>query len=99
MEQLTRDQAIAFYDSELWRGMSDRDIAEFQMRQQFLAVPFDVLHRAVGETLGRPVFSHEFGSKGAEQIKKELFEGASPATFEDIVELIPEEKRVILVAP
>ena len=48
-------------------------------------------------TIGRPIFTHEFGlnRKG---LRDELFNGAEAPTLEQIIEMIPEEKRVIITA-
>ena len=60
-EQLTKKQAIAFHDNEQWKGMSYKQIATLQINQEILCVPFSVFHEAVEKTIGRPVFTHEFG--------------------------------------
>lgn len=55
---------------------------------------FGTFHKAMEEALGRPVWTHEFAF--SDQLKKE-FLGDKPApTFEEIVNLIPAEKRIIL---
>ena len=97
-ERLTKDQAIAFVHTELWRGMSYRDKAEFQLIEDRLCMPFDVFHEAITKALGQPVFTHEFGLNW-EGLKEELFKGAPPPTLSDIVEMIPEEKRIVLAGP
>lgn len=96
MKQLSQEEAIALAESEFWKEMSDREIAEFQMFQDKLCVPFNVFHKAIEKALGRPVYTHEFGLNW-EGLQKEL-RGEKPApTFEEIVNLIPEEKRVIII--
>ena len=97
MKQLTSEQAIVFGESEAWKDMSLEDIAKFQMSQDCLCMPFDVFHNAIEKTLGRPVFTHEFGMN-REGLMRELFDGAPKPSFEDIMNLIPEEKRVIVLA-
>ena len=95
MRQLTKEQAVAFCDQKLWEDMSDRERTEFQMEQDRLCMPFDVFHAAIEKTLGRPVFTHEFGLN-REGLRKEL-RGERPApTFEEIVGMIPKEKLVII---
>lgn len=61
MEQLTKEQAIAFCENKCYEGMTSRQIAEFQMEQDRLCMPFGVFHKAITEALGRPVFTHELG--------------------------------------
>ncbi len=94
MKQLTKEEAIAFFDSKAWEGWTSRQIAEFQLEQDRLCVPMDVFHKAIQETLGRPVFTHEFAFR--DMLKSELYGEAQPPTFEEIVSLIPEGKRIII---
>ncbi len=95
MNIVTKEQAIALAESGFWKTMSKREIAEFQMSEELLCLPFDVFHEAVEATLGRPVFTHEFGLN-VEGLKAELFEGKAPPTLEYILNLIPVDKRVIV---
>ena len=67
-------------------------------QKTLLCMPFDVFHQAVEKTLGRPVYTHEFGLN-YEGIKAELLDGADPPSLEDILNLIPEEKRVVVLVP
>lgn len=92
MRQLTKEEAIAFCDNKLYEGMTSRQIAEFQMMQDRLCVPFDVFHKAAEEALGRPVWTHEFAD--CDSLLKELMGDKEPPTFEEIINLIPEEKRL-----
>ena len=95
MKQLTREQAIAFGENKLYERMTKRQIAEFQLEQQKLCMPFDVFHEAIEEALGRPVYTHEFAH--LELLKQELY-GEKPApTLEEILSLIPEEKRILIM--
>ena len=96
MDQLTKEQAIAFHDSNAWETMSYEERAKFQICQDLLCMPFGVFHEAIEKSLGRPVYTHEFGlnHKG---LKDELLNGANPPSLTDIINLIPEEKRVIII--
>lgn len=87
MKQLTREQAIAFGENKLYEGMTGRQIAEFQLMQDKLCVPFDVFHEAIEKALGRPVYTHEF-ALNRDGLLKEL-RGENPApTFEEIFTLL-----------
>lgn len=93
---MTEETAIELYDSGFWEEMTFYDRARFQLFESRLCMPFDVFQEAVEAALGRSVFTHEFASQ--DSLQKELL-GESPApTFEQILDLIPEEKRIILVA-
>ena len=95
MRQLTKEEAIAFYDSKVYENWTYRQIAEFQMEQDLLCVPFGVFHEAIEKTLGRPVFTHEFGLN-REGLMKELHGEKEAPTFDEIVNLIPKEKRLVI---
>lgn len=92
---LTKEQAVQMAQSG-WNGMTDRDIAIFQMHEPLLCMPFDRFHEAVEKALGRSVWTHEFGLN-YEGLKKELLGEAPAPTFEEIVNLIPAEKRILIV--
>lgn len=91
---MTREQAIALAESKFWEPMSFRERAEFQLHEPLLCMPFDVFHEAVEKALGRPVFTHEFAFM--DLLKVELRGDAPAPTFEQIVNLIPADKRVLI---
>ena len=96
MDQLTESQAIKLFDSEFWTDMTYRERAEFQLFQNRLCMPFDVFHEAVEKALERPVWTHEFGLN-YDGLAAELCGEKAPPTFAEIVKLIPEEKRILVV--
>ena len=57
---MTKEQAVALYDSQWWIGKSDKEIALFQINEPLLCTPFSVFQKAVETLLDRPVFTHEF---------------------------------------
>lgn len=94
MKQLTKEQAIAFGENKCYEDMTYRQIAEFQIEQDKLCMPFNVFHEAMEKTLGRPVFTHEFAFRDG--IRKELYGEKKPPTFEEICALIPKEKLIVI---
>ena len=94
MKQLTKEQALAFYENKCYENMTERQIAEFQMEQDRLCIPFGVFHRAIEKVLGRPVFTHEFAFP--EKLRKELYGEKEPPTFEEICALIPKENLKVI---
>lgn len=58
-------------------------------------MPFEVFHEAVEECLGRPVFTHEFGLD-REGLQSELLGEQPVPTAEELFELIPADKLVLL---
>lgn len=96
-QSLTREEAISLYESGWWKEKTDDEIVSFQLFTGRLCMPFDVFHASVEKVLKRPVFTHEFGSSGR---LKEEYLGEKPApTFQEIMEIIPKEKRIFVVIP
>ena len=94
IKQFNKEQAIKIYNSEIWKDMTAKQIVDLQLFQNLLCVPFDLFHKSITEVLGRPVYTHEFAFQ--DLLEKEYL-GEKPApTFEDIINLIPEEKRIII---
>ena len=94
MKQLTKDQAIRLAESSFWEEMSAKEIADFQMNQNLLCMPFEVFHKALEEVLGRPVFTHELAF---DPIRAELRGERSKPTFDEVLNLIPESKRILVI--
>ena len=95
MKQLTKEEAIKIYESGIWKDWSDEDLVAFQLFQEKLCVPFDIFHKAIEKVLGRPVFTHEFGLNYDGLVAE--YPGRAPKpSLEDIVNLIPEEKRIVI---
>ena len=94
---MTKNEAMALYESKFWEQMSFRDRAMFQMFEDLLCMPFGVFHEAVEKALGRPVFTHEFGLN-REGLRRELLGAAPSPTMGDIIALIPKSKRIVLSA-
>ncbi len=91
---MTKEQAIKLYDSRFWEKMDYRQRAEFQLCEEKLCMPFGIFHEAIEKTLARPVFTHEFGLNIA-GLKGELRGENGPPSMEEIINMIPEEKRII----
>ena len=92
---MTEQEAIALHDSGFWEYLSHEERARFQIAEERLCMPFGVFHESVEKTLGRPVWTHEFGLN-PEGLKREILDGAEPPTWREIMDLIPEEKRIVL---
>ena len=90
--------AIALGKSDWWKTKTAREIAGFQLFTEELCCPFDVFHKSVEESLERSVWTHEFGLN-YEGICKEFLGESEPPTMQEIFEMIPEEKRLIVVNP
>lgn len=95
---LTEEQAIGMANDEaVWQNMSDSDKAHYQIFTDRLFMPFGEFQMAVERIIGRPVWTHEFASNGVTQLKLEVLGAAPPRTMDEILELIPAEKRIVVV--
>lgn len=94
MAKLTKEQAVRMAQSNWWANMPARDIAAFQLHEPLLCVPFDVFHDAVKLALGRGVYTHEFADRDA--LIAELIDDRPRPTLEEILDLIPADKRIVI---
>lgn len=94
MKQFTKEQAIAFWENELWRELTLDQRAEFQLYQQYLAMPFGLFQEAITHRLGRPVWTHEFAS--SDELKKEMEDIKAIPSMEEILGLLPQEKLIVV---
>ncbi len=93
--QLTKEQAIAMAESMEWKKWTPEQIVRFQLFQKRLCMEFSHFHKALEFVLGRPVFTHEFGMD-YEGLVMEFLGEKEPPTLEEIINLIPAEKRIII---
>ena len=94
-KQLTKQEAIDLYHSNFWEKMNYKDRALFQLINDRLCMPFDVFHEAIRKALNRPVWTHEMALNRQELINELLGKKSAPS-FEEIINLIPKEKRIII---
>jgi hypothetical protein len=95
MVSIGKEKAIELYETRWWEGKRDTEIAGFCLAVRELCCPFDVLHQSLENSLGRPVWTHELGLN-LQGILNEFHGTESAPTFEQIVELIPAEKRIVV---
>lgn len=74
---------------------SDEREAEMRLWRGPLEVPFDLMHERIEALVGRPVWTHELGLN-YEGLCKEARWDDRPATMEEIIGLVPEEKRIVI---
>lgn len=94
-KSIGREAAIALAETKWWVGRPAKEVAKIGLLTQELCLPFDVLHGAVEEALGRPVFTHEFGLD-FDGIVQELLGEKDAPTMQEIIDLIPEDKRILV---
>ena len=91
---MTKEQAIALAKTKWWKSKTPEQVVRFQLFEEKLCMDFGDFQLAMEKALGRPVWTHEFAD--ADRLKKE-FLGESPApTMDEILEMIPESKRIII---
>jgi hypothetical protein len=95
MKEITKETAIKLVKTKFWEDMSYEQIARFQLFTDKLCMPFHIFHDAIEKALNRPVYTHEFGLS-VDSLKKELLGEKPPPTLEEIVNLIPKEKRIVV---
>lgn len=93
--RLTKDQAIALYQSSWWVGREPRYVAAFQLAVKLGVMPFDLFHQALESALGRPVWTHELGLNRQGLINELLGIGPVPM-MEDILALLPAGKTFLV---
>ena len=94
MRQLNKGQAIRMCKSKVWEDWTDEQIVRFQLFQDKLCMDFSKFHEAISKVLKRDVYTHEFAYP--DELKKEYLGAKSKPTLEEIINLIPEEKRLLI---
>ena len=93
---MTKQEALALAKTKWWERKTHREISEFQLFEDKLCCPFGIFHEAIEKTLGRSVYTHEFGLN-ADGLKKELMGEKESPSFQEILDLIPKDKQVIML--
>lgn len=93
-KSIPRERAIALFASGWWEGRTAREIARLQLFTRELCLPFDRFHRALEETLGRPVMIHELGLN-LDGIIHEFLGESDPPSLAEILDLLPPGKIAV----
>lgn len=71
--KLSKEEAISIGKAYDWKKLSDFELVRRQLFTKRLFVPeFSIFKEAVGNFLGRPVYTHEFSSDFVEDLKEEF---------------------------
>ncbi len=97
-KSIGREAAINLAESGWWKGRPAREVAEFQMFTNELCMDWSAFQAAMEETLGRPVFTHEFGLDW-DGLARELLGEREAPSMSAILALIPGEKLIVVAAP
>jgi len=95
MKELTEKQAIELAESKVWKKWTPNEVVKFQLFQEKLCMDFSHFHMCLEKELGRAVFTHELGF--VDNIRKEFLGEEKAPSFEEIVNLIPEHKRLLIL--
>ena len=93
------EEAISLNQSPEWAAASDLEKSRVQIDCQWCIFKnLSELHESMEDALGRPVWTHEF-ALNREGLRRELFgdEAATP-TMQEIIEMVPEGKRLVVVS-
>lgn len=93
---MNKETAIKMAESKWWIGLNADIITAFQLFEPLMCMDFSDFHKAIEESLDRPVYTHEFGYN-IEGLKKEFLGKQPKATLEEIINLIPKDKRIIII--
>lgn len=93
---LTREQALALYDSSFWESLAYVERARFQLSEERLCMPFDVFIEAVERSLGRPVRVGEI--LNSRKLLVELTGERQPLDADELLSMLPADKRILLAA-
>lgn len=94
---MTKAEALALFETRWWESKSPAEIATFQLNEERLCMPWSEFQGAVGKALGRPVWTHEFADP--KSLRDELNGGKPAPSMADILNMIPEAKRLVVVTP
>lgn len=90
---LSSEECKAYFKSGAWKKLGYQELFEIQLIQDRQLIPFDLFWKAAVKTLGRPVYEHEL-IRGQEQLYREYI-GLNPEpTFEQIMDLLPENNGI-----
>lgn len=93
---MTKDEALALAKTEWWKSATDRQIAEFQLNEDRLCMPFSEFHGALKRVLGRGVQTIEMGMD-RDGLRRELMGEREAPTVEDILSLLPDHVTPIVI--
>lgn len=94
---MTPEEAGFYFESGEWNWLSDHQRAELQMEVKYLCMPFSIFHGSIERTLGRPVFTHEFGLNW-DGLLEELQGRRPQATFSEVMDLLLDTGKPVMFA-
>ena len=93
---MTRDEALALAATGWWEHATQQQIAEFQLTEARLCVPFDVFREAIEKCLGRGVQTLEL-AMDRDGLISELLGDRKPPEVEALLRQIPGRFEEVVV--
>ena len=93
-EQLTKKQAQYLNDVGAWWDWTDEQVVRFQLFQKKLAMPSYRFHEALEVVLKRGIYLREYSQR--DKLCEEYLQSNTMPTFQEIIQMIPEDKRFII---
>jgi hypothetical protein len=94
-DEINADIAKTLAATGWWLSRTDEEIVRFQLFTDLLCMPWGRFQEAVGKVLKRPVWTHEFARP--ELLRKEFLGDRAAPTMQEILDMIPEAKRLVVV--
>lgn len=94
-DEMSKETAVAIHDSGAWRKLGIVERAKLQLQQPRLCMPFSEFHKAVEQSIGRPVWTHEFIEP--KSLLAEIEPCNKRATLADVLGKLPTDKTVVCV--
>lgn len=93
-EDLAQETAVALYEASWWKSFGLQESAVLQLHQDRLCMPINKFKEALSFAFGRTIFSHEL--RDPDRLKAELSSLKKAPTFQEVLDMIPLEKRVVV---
>lgn len=94
--KITEQKAKELLLSKFWEKLTAREIVQFQIDAELTCMPFNVFHKALEESLGRGVYTHEIGLNW-EGLKEELKGNRKAPTIKEVMELLIAESIPVVI--
>ncbi|MFZ2414425.1 MAG: hypothetical protein WAW33_00230 [Minisyncoccia bacterium] len=84
------------YAYKWWESSDPFEIAWGQLNEPILVMDIGKYMEALNTVLDRPVYNHELTSSNLEKLREEIRGNRPAPSLEEIIKMIPEEKRIIV---
>jgi len=93
---ITEEEAIKLGESGWWKGLPADVITGFQLFERKLCMDFGDFQGAVEESLGRPVWTHEFAGASVDALRDEFLGKSPKRSLADITALVSAQRIVVV---